>query len=281
MSGATERTHTFNAEAKILEGDLRLPLVQKIPTQAHVLLNAAGVYRAQHSTGYRLEGVFSFRAGHSQVAGNRSTKPGQGWATLVTTVIENLNVLEVLTADRVVGQIITEHPLEGYVPSISFLGTRFENLRIAGYPVELKWDMNILGEKPANDAPYTKEPGVLSRVSSQYDSIRKHKDLPAQLAERYNRHTPREKNREVIECSLVNQAAGLYPGQSSGNVIMVPDFGIITLAKLTVTHEDFIQKTDVSKKTTVNLTMVDLKLGCAIDGEIPIGGGTSNGTTFP
>jgi hypothetical protein len=62
---------------------------------------------------------------------------------------------------------------------------------------------------------------------------------------------------------------------------MVPGFGIITLAKVTLTHEDFIQKTDVSKKTTVNLTMVDLNLGCIIDGEIPIGGGTSNGTTFP
>jgi len=64
-------------------------------------------------------------------------------------------VLDVLTADRVVGQIITEHPLVGYVPIISFLGTRFENLRIAGHPVELDLDLNILGDKPARPTALT------------------------------------------------------------------------------------------------------------------------------
>ncbi len=57
---------------------------------------------------------------YTQVAGNRSTKSGQGWTTLTTSVIEGLNVLDVVTADRVVGQTITEHPLEGYVPSDQF-----------------------------------------------------------------------------------------------------------------------------------------------------------------
>ena len=57
-----------------------------------------------------------------------------------------------VTADRVVGQTITEHPLVGYVPSISFLGTRFENLRIAGYPVEVEFDHGIFGPKPIDDA---------------------------------------------------------------------------------------------------------------------------------
>jgi hypothetical protein len=33
--------------------------------------------------------------------------------------------------------------------------------------------------------------------------------------------------------------------------------------------------------TTVHLTMIDLNLGCVIEGAVPIGGGTSNGTTQP
>ena len=281
MSEAIQRTHTFNALAKVLEGDLRLPMVQKIPTQAHALLDAEGGYRAQHTTGYRLEGILSFSAGHSQVAGHRSTKPGQGWTTLVTTVIEDLNVLEVLTADRVVGQIITEHPLVGYVPSISFLGTRFENLRIAGHRVELEMDLNILGEKPANDAPYAKDTGVASRVSSQYGRIREHQDLPAELLERYNRLSSTLGGSEAVECSLVNQAAGRYPGKSFGHVITIPGFGAITLAKLTVTHEDYQQETGVPKKTTVSLTMIDLKLGCVIDGTVALGFSGPNGNTYP
>ena len=98
-----------------------------------------------------------------------SRKPGEGWNTLTTTVVEGLNVMKVVTADRIVGQTITEHPLKGNMPSISFLGTRFENLRIAGVPVELEWDKEICGSTPANDLPYALNPGVLSRVSRQYE----------------------------------------------------------------------------------------------------------------
>lgn len=281
MPKAVPRTHTFNAEAKIFEGSLSLPLVQQIQPQAHAMLPAEGGYRAQHSAGYRLEGILSYSAAHSQVAGNSGTKPGQGWETLSTTVIENLNVLEIVTADRVVGQIITEHPLAGYVPHVSFLGTRFENLRIAGHPVDLDYDPDILGSKPAKDGAYTKDSDLKSRVSSQYDRILKAKNLPEDLHDRYNRLSSTLGSPETVECSLVNQAVGPYPGQSFGHVIVIPHFGTITLAKLTVTHTDFVQKTGSPKLTTVNLTMIDFQFGCAISGGGSGGGGQNNGGTLP
>jgi hypothetical protein len=278
MSDVKERTHTFNAEAIVLQGNLQLPLAQKIEPQAHSKLAETGGYLTQRSDGYRLESVVSFRSAYSHVAGNRSLKSGEGWHTLTTTVVEGLNVLDVLTADRVVGQMITEHPLVGYVPSISFLGTRFENLRIAGQPVELNLDQEIFGSRPADDAPYTRDQGLLDRVSSQYERIRKHQDLPAELQERYNRLSSTLGASEAVECSLVNQADGGYPGKSFGHVITIPGFGTITLAKLTVKHEDPHPKTKVPRKTTFSLTMIDLKLGCVICGDIPIGGGSNNGT---
>jgi hypothetical protein len=46
-------------------------------------------------------------------------------------------VLDVLTADRVVGQTITEHPLMATCRRSPFWARAFENLRIAGHPVEL------------------------------------------------------------------------------------------------------------------------------------------------
>jgi hypothetical protein len=230
MSDVKERTHTFNAEAIVLQGNLQLPLAQKIEPQAHSKLAETGGYLSQRSEEYRLESVLSFSSAYSHVAGNRSLKSGEGWHTLTTTVVERLNVMEVLTADRVVGQMITEHPLEGYVPSISFLGTRFENLRIAGQPVELNLDQEIFGSRPADDAPYTRDQGLLDRVSSQYERIRKHQDLPAELQERYNRLSSTLGASEAVECSLVNQADGGYPGKSFGHVITIPGFGTITLA---------------------------------------------------
>jgi hypothetical protein len=53
------------------------------------------------------------------------------------------------------------------------------------------------------------------------------------------------------------------------------------LGKVTVTHEDLIRGTETPKKTTVQLTMLDLYMGCAGDGHVPIGGGHTNGTTVP
>jgi len=72
---------------------------------------------------------------------------------LTSSVIEGLNILDVITADRIVGQTITNHPLVGYVPSISFLGTRFENLRIAGNPVELDLNHDIFGPRRMTTRP--------------------------------------------------------------------------------------------------------------------------------
>jgi hypothetical protein len=255
--------------------------MQEIKPQAHAKLTQHGGYLSQRVEDYRLESVISIRSGYTHVAGNRGQKPGHGWATLTTTVLEGLNILDVLTADRVVGQIITEHPLVGYVPSISFLGTRFENLRIAGHPVNLDLDLSILGGRAENDAPYTTDPALIGRVGRQYDRIGESKDLPADLGDHYNRLSATLGSAESVECSLVNGASGGYPGSSFGHVIYIPEFGQITLAKLKVLHEDFKHGTDVPRKTTVKLTMIDLKLGCAIEGVGGLGNGSSNGGTVP
>jgi hypothetical protein len=281
MSEVTERIHTYHAEATALGGHLSLPFSQDIEAQAHTKLAQKGGYFSQRSEAYRLQSVLTFRSAYSHVAGNRSDKQGGGWNTLTTTVVEGLNVLEVLTADRVVGQTITEHPLEGHVPSISFLGTHFDNLRICGHRVELDLDQEIFGAKPAGDAPYTRDSGFIGRVKGQYDRIRQHKEVPAELAERYNRLSSTLGATEAAECSLVNQAAGGYPGKTFGHVIHIPGFGTISLGKLTVKHEHPHEKTGAPTKTTFTLTMVELKLGCPIAGEMIIGGGTSNGGTTP
>ncbi len=281
MSGTNGRTHTYHAEASVLTGRLRLPLEQEIKPQAHSKLHPSGGYLSQHAFDYKLEAVISFRCAHTHVAGNLDVKPGHGWATLSTTSIEGLNILDVLTADRVVGQIITEHPLVGYVPRISFLGTRFENLRIAGRPVDLELDPDILGPKPADDAPYSLDPGVISRVSAQYNRIGASGNLPANLASGYTQKAANLGKPEKLECSLVNQAAGAFPGACFGHVIHIPDFGTITLGKVCLKHEEFKEGSGVPMKTTVHLTMIDLELGCAIAGHGGVGSGSTNGGSLP
>ena len=281
------RVHEFHADATVLAGNLHLPFKQTIEPQAKSHLYHQGGYLAQHVGEFRVEGVLFFQRAYTQVAGNPGRKPGHGWATLSTTVVEGLNVLEILTADRVVGQIITEHPLDGYVPRISFLGTRFENLRIAGRPVELELNLEILGDRPENDHAYSKHPDVLERVKALVNGIGEADDLPETVSGQYNRLSSNIGSPEAVECSLVKKVKVPSPAISFGHIIRIPDFGTVELAKLSICHEEFGRANhyntnpDVPELTTVTLTMIDLKLGCAVDGDIPIGTGTSNGGSKP
>ncbi len=152
-NGRTIREHKYHAEAKAIEGLLVLPHATKIEPQAHaqVLPTAksrqtpARFYESQNAEPFRIEGIVSYSAAHTQAAGHEETEEkGRTFKTLATSVVENLNILNVITCDRIVAQVSTEHPRfedEGHVPSVTFLGTQFYNLRIGGFPVRLdfKW----------------------------------------------------------------------------------------------------------------------------------------------
>ena len=280
MPDTSPRYHLYHAEAEALSGHLTLPLIQEIKLPTFVKLSEKGGYLAQHSEGYRLGEVISFRSAYTQVAGNLDSKPDHGWNTLTTAVIDGLNVMDVVTADRIVAQISTDHPLKGYVPTVTFLGTRFENLRIAGHAVKIDLDLNMLGPKPKDDAPYTSDRDLQKRVSAQRDRICGQKNLPPDISERYNQLPSGSKSQESIQCSLVNQAEGAYPGRSFGHVIDVPNFGKIYLATLTLEHE-FEPKTGTPKQTLIHLTMIEMQMGCIGGGTIAGGTGKTNGGTRP
>lgn len=276
----SDRYHVYHAEAAALEGHLKLPFTQTICSPASSKLNESGGYVSQHSENFRLGGVISCRSAYTQVAGNPDDKTDHGWNTLTTAVVEGLNVADVVTADRIVAQISTDHPLVGYVPTVTFLGTRFENLRIAGHAVELELDTNIFGLKPANDAPYTSDSGFLGRVTRQYEQIRGSQNLPEEIRKDYNQLPSSSANRESIKCSLVNQAKGSYPGLSFGHMIDVPNFGKISLGVVHLQHSNFNDK-GVPEKTLIHLTMVKMKWGCVISGDGGAGSTLTNGGTRP
>ncbi len=281
----TDRTHKHHAEATALEGCLTLPLVQQIYPQAFVKIPEVGGYLAQQHPGFRLEGAISFQSAQTQVAGNRDVKPGQGWTTVTTSVIEGLNIMDVLTADRVVAQISTEHPLDGYIPTVSFLGTRFENLRIDGHLIDIQVEPNILGKKPLGDSSYTRDPDFLKLVADQYRNINSQPDVPPEISARYNQIPPSSTDSESIECSLVHNAGCRHPIRGFGHVINVPNFGMIHLATLRVEHSYAKPPTECkpaqTPKTTFHLKMVEAHLGCMIAGKAVAGYNVVNGTTNP
>jgi hypothetical protein len=271
MSGEKSHLeHEYHAEAHALSGHLHHPVEQAIKPQAFVRLEKHGGYLSERARDYRLEGVFSFSHSYTQVAGNRDQKPEHGWNTLATAVIEDFNVLDVVTADRIVSQISTDHPLDGYVPTVTFLGTRFENLRIGGKEVEVDLDLDFLGPKPPKDAPYAKDSGFRSRVDKQYARFRKEQKLPPAILGRYNQLPSESKPEASIECSLVSKAEPSRFGRPCGHVIEIPGFGRILLAVLRIEHWDPHKKTGVPMSTKISLTMLEIQMGC-------IGSGNGSG----
>ena len=284
-----KREHAYHAEAKALHGELHRPFKQIITPQALAQLHPAGGYLDQDGEAFGAERAIAYDSAYTHVSGSLETKKDGGWCTLSTCAVVNLNILEVVTADRIVSQIFTEHPLVGYVPRISFLATRFENLRIAGHKVDLELDMNILGSRHAADLAYSRSPQLLPNLIAHSQRVSGYKGLPDAARERYT-DPPRKitgtgddgkpKDTEIIECSLVTSSGGNYPGRSCGHVIHIPDFGDIYLATVKLTHEEFDEH-GIPHLTTVELKMVEAKLGCAATGQADVAVTITNGGTKP
>jgi hypothetical protein len=287
MAEDKPREHHYHAEATVLSGDLSHPLKQEIKPQTNAKLSVEGGYLSEHSEPYRLEGLISFDKAYTQVAGGEDPKGKEnGWSTLATTVIENLNVLEVITADRIVGQVATLHPKVGYVPKIHFLGTRIEGLRVAGHPVKVVFPPYhpYHFDAPINDSAYTKHPGLIQRVRDHFANIRSAKDSPADLLKGYNQAVPKtESGKEILECSLVSQVEVEGAPDSIrgfGHVLHIRDFGKVHLGLLRIEHSDFNAQ-GVPKMTLVDLTMLKLEMGCVSAGDTSLGNTVVNGATQP
>jgi hypothetical protein len=228
------RTHTFHAHAHILRSDAGHPLAHDLGSQGFVRLPDEGGFRSQFLESYQSGDGISFKSAYMHVAGARSSKAGYGWITLATSVVTGLNVHDMVTADLVFAQVSTEHPVAGHVPSVTFLGTRFENLRIAGRAVEPVLDLGIVGTMPDGDKPYVQDQGFLSRVSEQYDRIRNTPGLSDSDRQQYHWDSAAAARTGKVECSLVTSVGQAVPGSSHGHIVEVPGFGRVSLAKLTV-----------------------------------------------
>jgi hypothetical protein len=314
-----EDSHIYHAGARLLSGELEHPIKQPIEHYGNVVIEKTRRESLfSESVGATsVEGLISFQAGHTRVIGSQLKNKKDifgndhsGWITQSTSVLEGLNVGDVITADRLVAQISTEHPLTypGHVPKVTFLGTRFENLRIAGYPVEVELNLGFCGDRPAGDRPYLHDIGFLDRVQAQLGGIEDKEDLPESLEKQYHakityinelKQRANEgsnggrKGDSKLQCSLVKSIGPIpIPGvRVFGNMIFIPDFGTISLAEVEVGIEAVedgfspnsgngsSSKPSYSNYFTVH--MLNMHLGCPIVGTTQAATATANGRTHP
>jgi len=329
VSGSAQgEYHIYHADAYILNVELEQPIKLAKQEYGRVALESRRESLITQSVGEtNIEGLISFKRGHTRVAGAH-VKPKTdafgndhaGWVTLATAALEGYNVEDIITADRVVAQLSTQHSMTNdpkqpisHVPRVNFLGTRFENLRVGGYPVEVELDLAFCGPKPDGDRSYLQDGSFLDRVHRQLDDIVETRDLPESLEKKYGAEIAyiddlkkRAKDASAagandgpngypkLRCSLVKKIKlpVEIPGvRTFGNAIFIRDFGTVYLAELEVGvkngHSDFPHWTgdgSRSKPSDSNyftLEMLGMRLGCPAGGSGSGSGVSGNGETQP
>ncbi|MCU1322793.1 MAG: hypothetical protein JWM43_2442 [Acidobacteriaceae bacterium] len=273
MDASTKRQFYYHSDASPLGGHITHPFEEVISTAASSSLAQAGGHVSSRLDSYQLDPIVSVTSAYSHISGvvNKSTG---NWTTLTTSVVENLNLLEVVTADRIVSRLAVEHPLVGYTPKVSFVGVQFDNLRVAGHPVHPTLNLNLLatdGRKGFPDRPYLEHEKFLQTVVGQSRRITEAQDAPEWLKARYGwvQSAEERKKRGYVLCSLVEDVQGVKDADAFGHVITVPDFGNIFLSELVLDQGSF------------RLTMMRTELGCPAEGNLSFATADSNGVTVP
>lgn len=281
MAANPKRVYYYHADSNAFGGHIETPFKQLIPVAAPSSLPPVGGYESAHTGRYQLEDILSFESAHTQVAGSVSHKTG-GWTTLASAVVEGLNVLNVITADRIVAQIATENPPEGYIPTVSFVGTQIQNLRVSGFPVDPVFNLGMCDQGLAAgrfpERAVVDNESFLDRAKAQYERMNNSKllpewvqdrSIPAWVRERYTWDNAQLRERAAVSCSLVTEVRGQFPGRPFGHVLEIPEIGRVFLGELLLDDN------------TYRIIGMRLELGCATQGSLSVSTASKEGTGYP
>jgi hypothetical protein len=287
-------SHDYHAEANVFSGRLKRPIDQVIELQASVELDdRRGGNLVRFAQNVSIEGLISFTRGETRVSGARSLK-NNAWVTLVTSIVEGLNVFEVIAAGRVVAQASTNHAYEnGHMPQVTFLGTQFTDFRVGGFPVALELNLGFCGDIPPNNKSYLQDRTFLGRVKEQTKGITKAGGLSKEMKAQYDvkleyieklLSTCDASDQEVhepITCSLVQNIGEIpIPGvQTFGHIIVIPEFGSVALGEGEVGERVYGAGERPSPYFT--LTGIKGRMGCVADGVFAATTTTLNGHHHP
>ena len=293
VSTPVKPSHEYHADAHVLSGQLHRPIEQKIERQAPVTIkDRRGGHLTRFTEAISVEGLIAFSKGETRVSGSRSLK-NNGWVTLSTSVLEGLNVFEVITAERIVSQVSTDHPYnDGHFPSVSFLGTQFRDLRVSGFPVALTLDLGICGPKPAGDRSYFQDATFLTAVKTQTATIANEPGLPKALKDEYDQKltyidslirsaNAAEQVHAPITCSLVKSIGKIpIPGVFAyGHILVIPEFGTVALGEIEIGEKQY--ETNERPCVYFELSALRMKLGCVGDGTTQTATAAANGRHYP
>lgn len=232
----------FNASGTAFSGTIRHPDAETIEGQAATCLSLDGGFSTVKTETFNHRDLFKFASAVTAVKGSFLEKD-QSWETLVTTRVEELNIMNVITADAVVSRLVSRQEratpdkdgkLIGEESEHLPLGSYFVNLRIAGSPIE-----TVAGDF------CTPSLASFSRASNGREE-------------------------EILEHSIFKSVSAQDKNLTvKGNVIEVPGFGRVILGELFVLRRER------------RLTMIRAELGSPVVGHVSVAYSHGNGIPFP
>lgn len=254
-------TFLYHAQGTAFGGVMRRPFNEVIESTAATSLAQTGGFGSAVKENFNYRDIFTFRKASTQVSGSKG--PDGSYNTLVTTIIEGLNINNMVTAERIVARISTIHNGKEDETRVIPSGSEFVDLRIAGHTLNADLDLPLFCE--------------LSTVRGMRDKYAKDTEFRRTATERFGwgglnwpKPDTLPEPKGIVSCSLVKKVSCDCPElKIAGNSIKVPDFGTIYLAEYW------------AKEGSRRLTMMRFALGSPTEGDVTVGGIDGNGTTFP
>lgn len=249
----------YHGNAYAFSGHFARPFEQQIDVQAASSLCVVGGHGCARVDNFQFRNFISFKAGYTHVSGGHQTDDDTN-NTLVTSTIEGLNMMDVLTADRVVGRLYSKHPKAVAEGNITMNGSKFDNLQICGQRATIDLDFDLFKKiqtfKQAIDEYKNADSDFHKRAVNPFGVTGE--DLPNQGGD------------GVFLCSLVKNLEVDHPGvEVDGHSVYVPGFGTVYFAEVFMTHGQRV------------LTMFRYELGSSMSGSGSGATAASNGRQYP
>ncbi|HYK38791.1 MAG TPA: hypothetical protein VEU98_02135 [Candidatus Eremiobacteraceae bacterium] len=257
MSQKIARTFHYHANAHAFSAQFTRPFHHQIDIQAQSALPVTGGHGHGRSENFEFRDFISFKKGYSHVSGGHQADYDSN-NTLATSVLEHLNMFDVLTVDRVVSRLYSKHLPDKKEGNITWIGSKFDNLRVAGCPIEVELNHSLFQDLLTYEAA--------EKAFAKGGEFRKIAEDPLNTGEVLKPSNVGG----VFLCSIVKKIKTDCPGvKVEGHSIYVPGFGKVYLGELLIKH---------GEKT---LTMLRFELGSTSTGSGTAAGSKSNGQPVP
>lgn len=247
--------YLYHAHGHALSASFTRPMTDLVDAQAATSLSVSGGHGSASVSNFSFRNFISMKAATSHVAGSKDANGHHN--SSVSICIEGLNIMDVVTADRIVARLAARHEPGKKEPAIVLAGSHFDNLRIAGNPVTVEIDHDLFNRINTFDLALkelAKNPAFKKNALDPFES---------------GKPQPKPDTEGALLCSCVKTLSDAPGAEKGRHWFTVPQFGTLYIGETHLSHQ---------KR---RLTMLRVVLGSPVEGTVVALDGQTNGAPWP